>query len=233
MASRRSSVVAERRLSVAPEVPTAVAQDAAKATEAEVSMTLLQGLKLYPKAIGWSVLLSTAIVMEGFDIVLINSLYGEPAFQKKFGSPDGNGGYQVSAAWQTGLSNGALVGEILGLMLSGLIAERYGFRKTMIGALTIVIGFIFLLFFAKNLPMLLVGEILCKLHPGTDQSLEISTDSRVRRPPMGGVPNAYLHICGRSLPSGTPTLFDNLHQSLLGLWPVHLIWRSQSCFRPH
>jgi hypothetical protein len=29
-------------------------------------MSLWQGIKLYPKAIGWSVILSTAIIMEGY-----------------------------------------------------------------------------------------------------------------------------------------------------------------------
>jgi MFS transporter, SP family, general alpha glucoside:H+ symporter len=42
--------------------------EARKATEKEHSMTLLQGIKLYPKAIAWSVLISTCIVMEGYDI---------------------------------------------------------------------------------------------------------------------------------------------------------------------
>ena len=35
------------------------------ATEKEHKMTLLQGVKLYPKAIAWSMLISTCIVMEG------------------------------------------------------------------------------------------------------------------------------------------------------------------------
>lgn len=29
-------------------------------------MTLLQGIRLYPKAVGWSVLISTCIAMEGY-----------------------------------------------------------------------------------------------------------------------------------------------------------------------
>jgi hypothetical protein len=41
------------------------------ATDNERSMTLLQGIKLYPKAVGWSMLLSTCIVMEGYDLVLL------------------------------------------------------------------------------------------------------------------------------------------------------------------
>lgn len=133
-----------------------VTDDAQKATEAEHSMTLMQGLKAYPKAVGWSVLLSTCIVMEGFDLVLINSLFGLPAFQKKFGTQTADGTYQVSAPWQTGLSNGALVGEILGLFVAGLLADKYGFKKTLIGALMMATCFIFIVFFAENITMLLV-----------------------------------------------------------------------------
>lgn len=32
-------------------------------------MGLLQAIKTYPNAVGWSVLASTALVMEGYDIV--------------------------------------------------------------------------------------------------------------------------------------------------------------------
>jgi SP family general alpha glucoside:H+ symporter-like MFS transporter len=98
--------------------------------------------------------------MEGFDIVLINSLMALPAFQRRFGEPSPKGGYQISAAWQSGLSNGALVGEVLGLFFIGYIVERFGYKKTMIGSLALLTCFIFIVFFAQNLPMLLVGEIL-------------------------------------------------------------------------
>lgn len=42
-------------------------------TEAEQSMRLSDAIKTYPKAVAWSLLLSSAIVMEGFDIVLMGS----------------------------------------------------------------------------------------------------------------------------------------------------------------
>ena len=42
-----------------------VIQGAKTATEKEQKMTLMQGIKLYPKAIAWSILISTCIVMEG------------------------------------------------------------------------------------------------------------------------------------------------------------------------
>ena len=42
--------------------------------ESEHRMTLLEAIRLYPKAIGWSMLISTCIVMEGFDVALIGKL---------------------------------------------------------------------------------------------------------------------------------------------------------------
>jgi MFS transporter, SP family, general alpha glucoside:H+ symporter len=51
----------------------AVISMAKTATAKEQNMTLLQGVKLYPKAIMWSMLISTCIVMEGFDVALINN----------------------------------------------------------------------------------------------------------------------------------------------------------------
>lgn len=135
-------------------------KDAAKATESEHNMTLIQGLRLYPKAVGWSILLSCTIIMEGFDIVLIANLLAVPAFKKAFGEQLPDGSYEVTAAWQSGLTNGAYVGEMIGLMLNGWIAERYGFRKTMIGALSATFCLIFIVFFVQSIEMLLVGLIL-------------------------------------------------------------------------
>jgi hypothetical protein len=145
--------------------------EAQNATDAERSMGLWKSLRLYPKAVGWSLLLSTAIVMEGFDVVLLANLFAYPPFQRKFGVLQPDGTYQLTAAWQSGLSNGALVGEILGLFLNGIIAEKIGYRKTMIGALTLVAAFVFIIFFSETLVQLLIGEILIGIPWGVFQTL--------------------------------------------------------------
>ncbi|KAI6878768.1 hypothetical protein KC355_g22297, partial [Hortaea werneckii] len=59
--------------------------NAKAATDKEHSMTLLQGIKLYPKAIFWSVVISTCIAMEGYDVCLINNFYAFPQFNRKYG----------------------------------------------------------------------------------------------------------------------------------------------------
>lgn len=47
--------------------------DAQTATAKEHNLTLAQALKAYPKAIAWSILLSSAVVMEGYDTVLVSN----------------------------------------------------------------------------------------------------------------------------------------------------------------
>jgi MFS transporter, SP family, general alpha glucoside:H+ symporter len=139
----------------------ALTADAAAATAAEHKMTLREGLRLYPKAICWSMLLSLAIVMEGYDTILLASFYALPEFKRHYGVRAPSGDYEITPSWQAGLSNGAQVGEILGLFANGIIAERYGYRITMICALIAVICAIFLAVFAINIEMLLAAEILC------------------------------------------------------------------------
>lgn len=50
-----------------------IIEHARAAASKEQSMSLWQGLKLYPKAVGWSVLISTCIAMEGYDVCLVNN----------------------------------------------------------------------------------------------------------------------------------------------------------------
>lgn len=71
--------------------------DAKAATEKEHKMTLLQGIRLYPKAVFWSVVISSCIVMEGYDISLVGNLYAFPAFNKKYGVLGSDGTYQIPA----------------------------------------------------------------------------------------------------------------------------------------
>lgn len=91
----------ERRTAINTEDGAQILQDAQNATTREHQMTLWQGIKLYPKAIGWSVLFSMAIVMEGYDVVLMGSFFAYPSFQAKYGTLQPDGSYQLSGAVRT------------------------------------------------------------------------------------------------------------------------------------
>ncbi|KAK6524678.1 hypothetical protein TWF281_011579 [Arthrobotrys megalospora] len=169
--------------------------DAAFATEQEVKMTLREGIKLYPHAIGWSVLLSMAIIMEGFDVVLIGNFFGFPQFVKKYGEQLPDGTYNIPAKWQTALSNGAYVGEIIGLFINGIVSERYGYRKTMIGSLSILTGFIFIPFFAPRIEILLLGGILLGIPWGVFQTLTTAYASEVCPTALRAYLTTFVNLC--------------------------------------
>jgi MFS transporter, SP family, general alpha glucoside:H+ symporter len=174
----------------------ALSGEAKLATEEEKSMTVLEALRLYPRAVGWSVLFSTAIAMEGYDLALISAFNAYPTFQRKFGHPSHKkpGTYQISAPWQAGLSNGARVGEILGLLLNGYLAERFGMKKTMIGSLILLSGLLFIPFFAQNIETLQVATILLGFPWGVFQTLTTAYASEVCPVALRGYLTTYVNM---------------------------------------
>lgn len=168
---------------------------AKSASEKEHNMTLLQGIKTYPKAILWSVLISTCIVMEGYDVCLINNFYAFDTFNKKYGTRLADGSYQISAAWQSGLSNGANVGELIGLLLNGVVSERFGYRWTVIACLGLICCWTALFFTAQDVQTLLAAEILCGIPWGVFQTLTITYASEVCPVAMRGYLTTYVNFC--------------------------------------
>ncbi|KAL2823540.1 Six-hairpin glycosidase-like protein [Aspergillus cavernicola] len=127
---------------------TSAAQDA---TSAEHQLTIREAIKLYPKAILFSIGLSLTIVMEGYDTGLMLSFFGLPQFRQKYGHELPNGDYQVAVGWQSGIGAIPSVGGIFGLLLGGLMVDWIGYRYTLFISLATLSGFIFVTFFAENI----------------------------------------------------------------------------------
>ncbi|KAK8039377.1 MFS transporter- SP family- general alpha glucoside:H+ symporter [Apiospora rasikravindrae] len=120
--------------------------EADAANERERDMKLSTAFKIYPKAIGWSAVLSSCLVMEGYDTSIVGSLinkmtwcmlltlhnswedFAYPVFKNKFGEPAPNGDMVISAAWQNGIQGATNVGEIIGLQLGGIPNNDHGLR---------------------------------------------------------------------------------------------------------
>ncbi|EAU38243.1 hypothetical protein ATEG_01486 [Aspergillus terreus NIH2624] len=172
-----------------------IVQNAKAATDKEQRMTLLQGIKLYPKAVAWSVLISTCIAMEGYDISLVNNFYAFPPFNRKYGELLPDGSYQVPARWQAGLSNGAYVGEIIGLLFNGWASERFGYRYTIMACLVLLTAWIAIFFTAPNVQALLAAEILAGIPWGVFQTLTITYASEVCPVALRGYLTTYVNFC--------------------------------------
>ncbi|KAJ5612905.1 sugar transporter [Penicillium lagena] len=204
------------------------------ATDAEHALSLKEAINKFPKAMAWSVLLSTAIAMEGYDSVLVNQFLAFPSFVKRYGTIGADGKPAISAAWQAGLSNGARVGEIMGLALNGWIAEFFGFKRTMLGTLVLLTFLIFIPFFAPNIETLQAAQVLLGIPWGVFQTLTTAYAAEVCPVALRAYLTSYVNMMwglGQLIASGVLRGFLNrtdewayrIPFALQWVWPVPLI----------
>ncbi|KAJ7121612.1 maltose permease [Mycena epipterygia] len=212
-----------------------VIKDAAMADEAEHKMSIRDALRIHKKAVIWSMVLSAALIMEGYDVVVIASFYGQPAFLKRFGVEDPATGLNViPAPWQSGLGNGSSAGGIIGLIINGWASERFGPRRTYIISMLGMIVSIFGPVFSQSLEALVASEIVCGLFWGVFQTLTTAYASEVCPIALRHYLTAYINMCwgiGIFLSSGVvrATLTINsdwgwrLPFVIQWVWPIPLI----------
>ncbi|KAI1813365.1 general alpha-glucoside permease [Poronia punctata] len=179
--------------------------EANEANERERGMTLRHAFTIYPKAIGWSMVLSSCLIMEGYQTAVVGAYVSYPAFKTRFGIQAPNGEYVIPASWQNGISGATNVGEIIGLQFAGIVSERYGYRWTIISALVAVTGFIFFPFFANSLAVFLVGELFQGMSWGIFQTMTVAYAAEVCPVPLRHYLTAYVNLCwiiGQFISSG-------------------------------
>lgn len=147
----------------------------------------------------------------GYQTCLLSNFYAFPEFNKKFGEQLDDGTYQVPAPWQAGLSNGVYVGEIIGLMINGWASEKFGYRKTVIGSLVLLTGFIAIFFTAQSVVALQVGEILAGIPWGVFQTLTVTYASEVVPVSLRGYLTTYVNFCWGLGESSTCSGCNNIY----------------------
>ncbi|CAG9984479.1 unnamed protein product [Clonostachys byssicola] len=170
-----------------------LARDAQTAANAEKSMTLWEGMKAYPKAAGWSVVISLATTMDGYDTGFLGALLGLPAFNKKFGTLY-NGEYVVPASWQGAVTNSSSIGIFIGVLMNGWLTEKVGHRKILLYCYVLLTALIFIPFFAPSLGVLVAGEILCGLCWGQFSITAATYASEVCPLPLRAYLTSYINI---------------------------------------
>ncbi|KAK9802415.1 putative Major facilitator superfamily (MFS) profile domain-containing protein [Seiridium cardinale] len=170
--------------------------EARQATENEHSLGLIQALKTYKRAAFWSILISTSVIMEGYDVTLLGSFFGYPAFRRKYGTYiDDDSGFQISASWQTGLNDISAVGNIIGALLNGWLTAKFGHRKVMMAMLFFLAGFIFMTFFAPSIEVQLVGQFFCSIPWGAFATTGPAYAAEVAPLALRGYLTAYINLC--------------------------------------
>lgn len=137
--------------------------DEAQAANAhEHALTVRQALKSYPWAVAWSLVVSLSIIMEGYDTILIGSLYAYPTYARRFGEyEDATKTYQIPARWQSAMGSGPQAGAIVGAILNGFIIQRFGYRPAFLLGVVLMTAFVMVSFFGMSVELQAVGQILC------------------------------------------------------------------------
>ncbi|CAK7564621.1 MAG: hypothetical protein SEPTF4163_002516 [Sporothrix epigloea] len=169
--------------------------DAQDANSEEHKLGFWTAMRVYRKSVLWSVAVSTALFMDAFDTIIMGNLYGQPAFRERYGVLGKSGSYQVPSPWQIGLNNGSSCGQLIGLLLSGYATERFGFRKTMATGLATSIGLIFILFFAPNLKVLEVGQVLFGIPLGLFQTIPVVYAAEIAPSSLKPYLTTYVNSC--------------------------------------
>ena len=161
---------------------------------ADRQLTIRQALKKYKVAVFWAMFLSTSLIMEGYDVVIvrsesrrpsflslelsrfltlraqITSFYGQTQFANRFGVVNpATGKKLIPASWQSGLSNSSVVGQLAGLLINAYTQDRFGCRPTMMFFLAWMAVMVFIPVFAPSLPILAWGEAMCGVSWGVFQ----------------------------------------------------------------
>lgn len=204
------------------------------ATDIEHQLSIREAFRRYNRAVMWSILISLTVIMEGYDNTLLNSFMGYPAFRKKYGKwHDAESGYQISAEWQITFGNVGALGNIVGALLNGYVTPKYGHRKVIMGTMVALSAFIFIVFFAPNTKVLLVGNTLFSVPMGIFATTGPSYAAEVTPVALRAYLTAYINLCwctGQFISAGVLKGLVNNHTqwgyripfAIQWVWPLPL-----------
>lgn len=164
----------------------------------EQMLPLGSALRSYPMAVMWCVIISASLIMESYDTLLVTQLPANPVFAAKFGVMlPGGAGYQLKSTYQSLLGVGPTVGEVIGLLINGWLAERLGHRKMILISLILTAAFLFIPFFSNNIGGIIAGFFLIGIPFGVLQTACVAYASEVcpvsLRAQLTTYTNLYVH----------------------------------------
>lgn len=108
------------------QAPTLVATPADSGTIKE--MHLKQAVKLYPKITRYTFFLMSAVLLYGYDLVIVGTIPAVPGFQRDFGAQHGDQ-HIIPAMWLSLWSSLGPAGALAGAVLAGWVQDRIGRRR--------------------------------------------------------------------------------------------------------
>ncbi|KAI1633997.1 general substrate transporter [Biscogniauxia mediterranea] len=169
---------------------------ARQAWVAEKETGFWEAIKTNRRAVFWSAMISMSLIMEGYDTALVTSFFAYPTFQRKYGEyfPSIQQ-YQLTGAWQAGLSDAQVVGLIIGGLINGWSSSRFGYKPTMLAALLVLNATLFTTFFAPSAGVLLAGQLLNGIPWGVFATVGPAYASEVLPLALRGYLTVFCNLC--------------------------------------
>ncbi|KAK1818465.1 hypothetical protein LTR12_007145 [Friedmanniomyces endolithicus] len=216
-------------------VGTIAGDEARQATENEHNLSFRDAVRLYPASIGWSVFFSLGIIMTGISLSSPWGSDGLTAFKHSIRNCSATCTQHrpSSETWVTCIrvhGSSVLLGrQVVGAFFAPYPMEKYGRKKTFGACVILTAAFIFIQFFARTLPVLLVGELLGGLVLGTYATMAPTYASEVSPVALRGVLTSYINLSfvmgqliANGVIAGTSQLSD--HWAYSGPFASQWIW---------
>ncbi|KAF4455949.1 MFS maltose permease [Fusarium austroafricanum] len=166
-----------------------------EAQRVDTTLTARQAFSYYYKAVAWSVAIAMSTIMESYGLILMNSFFAFPQFQQRYGEQLPNGKYSIPAKWQLALTITSNIGLIIGVFANGYCADRWGLRKVMIVSHFFFAAFVFPLFFAPNVEVLVVGTLFISIPAGFFAAATPSYAAEIAPLRLNGYLTVYVNLC--------------------------------------
>jgi SP family general alpha glucoside:H+ symporter-like MFS transporter len=150
------------------------------------AQTPFQAIKHHPRELLWCLYALFVLVLSSFDNQAGGVVLSIPQFRKDFGSPY-NGDYVLSAKWQSAYSGAPVLSSIIGLLLSGWLADRIGRKRTLtIGYLIIFVSITIETLSTSNL-VFFVGKFLSGFAIGVFTTTALTYLGEIAPRPVRGI----------------------------------------------
>ncbi len=140
-----------------------------KAARREHDLTVRQAVFQHKGGVFWAAFFCLPNLIIGYDPTIVGTLVGIPEFRKKFGyeHPAGTGTYVLQASWTSAFTYAPIIGFMLASVWGGWCVDRFGPRKTLLGATLLSLGTLLIEVLGESAAVIFVGDLLTGLLTGS------------------------------------------------------------------
>jgi MFS transporter, SP family, general alpha glucoside:H+ symporter len=140
-----------------------------RAARREHELTVREAVCKHRAAVLWAAFFCLPNLIIGYEPTIVGTLVGIPEFRKKFGYeyPAGSGSYVLAASWTSAFTYAPIIGYMLSAIWGGWCVDRFGPRKTLLGATVISLATLLMEVLGESAAVIFVGDILTGLLTGS------------------------------------------------------------------